>query len=178
MGLIAVFALNQELVAVRREIKDGMYTVSSYALATSAIQIPMIFIMALTLLVPAVYPVAKWEGSKVRTTARDAPGCLACTRMRSYRLCPSDKSQLPNGRAYFVAMHSFHHNPTLCAAHPARFPALKQDPAPAALLSSHPRPIFLRFNPCLHASAIPPALLLPFHHCIPHATRTSPLSAH
>jgi len=64
MGLIAVFALNQELVAVRREIKDGMYTVSSYALATSAIQIPMIFIMALTLLVPAVYPIAKWEGSK------------------------------------------------------------------------------------------------------------------
>jgi ABC-type multidrug transport system ATPase subunit len=61
--LIACFALSQELVAVRREIKDGMYSVGAYVVATSLLQLPLLFLLGLVVLVPAAYPIANfaWE---------------------------------------------------------------------------------------------------------------------
>ena len=46
LGVIAVFAFNQEFFAVRREVRNGMYSPFAYLLASTAIQLPMMLILA------------------------------------------------------------------------------------------------------------------------------------
>jgi hypothetical protein len=46
MGVVAVYALNEEYKSVAREIKNGMVTPFSYVLAKSVLQVPIMFIWA------------------------------------------------------------------------------------------------------------------------------------
>jgi len=50
--MIAVYGLNVEFTAVQKEIKDGMYSPNAYVLANLAIQLPMIFVLAVAALLP------------------------------------------------------------------------------------------------------------------------------
>jgi len=50
--IIAVYALNVEFVAVRKEIKDGMYTPNAYSLANVLLQLPAVFLLAAAALLP------------------------------------------------------------------------------------------------------------------------------
>ena len=40
MGAIAVFALNHEFLAIRREIKNGAYSPLSYIISNALFQVP------------------------------------------------------------------------------------------------------------------------------------------
>ena len=57
LSVVTVFALNQELVAVRREVKDGMYSVPAFVLATSILQAPLMLVLGFGCMVPAIYPI-------------------------------------------------------------------------------------------------------------------------
>jgi len=52
-SLLAVYALNLEFAHVRREVKNGMYSPMAYVLATSALQVPMVFAVCLCGLLPS-----------------------------------------------------------------------------------------------------------------------------
>ena len=57
LSICAVFALNNELVAVRREVKDGMYSVWAFVVATSILQVPLTLALGFGCIVPAIYPI-------------------------------------------------------------------------------------------------------------------------
>jgi len=50
--MVAVYALNVEFTAVRKEIKDGMYSPNAYALANLLLQLPAVFLLAAAALLP------------------------------------------------------------------------------------------------------------------------------
>ena len=50
MGVIAVFALNQEFVEIKREIKDGMYSPLAYIISNTFVQLPFMVLLALAAL--------------------------------------------------------------------------------------------------------------------------------
>ncbi|KAL1495243.1 hypothetical protein AB1Y20_017104 [Prymnesium parvum] len=62
--IVVCYALNFELKVVKREVKDGMYSPVTYWLVFTAIQIPMMFVLSLVNIIPALYPmiVEQWEG--------------------------------------------------------------------------------------------------------------------
>jgi ABC-type multidrug transport system ATPase subunit len=50
--IIAVYGLNVEVAAVRKEIKDGMYSPNAYVLANFLLQVPAVFLLAAAALLP------------------------------------------------------------------------------------------------------------------------------
>ena len=54
-GLVVVLAQNLELFAVRREVKDGMYSPATYALVITIIQLPWMAILSVCALLPGGY---------------------------------------------------------------------------------------------------------------------------
>ena len=75
-GLVAVFSLNQDLISVRREIKDGMYSASAYTLATTLLQVPLIYAIGLFVCFPAAYPIANWPWEKMHVAWIMLSTCL------------------------------------------------------------------------------------------------------
>jgi len=61
MGVAAVFVLNQELQAIRREVKEGMYSALAYIVAHTALQFIMMFVLAIFALGVPAYAVADFH---------------------------------------------------------------------------------------------------------------------
>ena len=53
MGVVAVYALNEEYKSVAREIKNGMVSPASYVMAKTVLSLPIMFIWAIFALLPA-----------------------------------------------------------------------------------------------------------------------------
>lgn len=62
LGVIAVFAFNQEFFAVRREVRNGMYSPFAYLLASTAIQLPMMLILAAGAISISAYGIGAFWG--------------------------------------------------------------------------------------------------------------------
>jgi hypothetical protein len=60
-SMAAALGQNMELVSVRREVKAGMYRVSSYLAAQHLIQLPFIFVLALSVIGVSGYGIANWD---------------------------------------------------------------------------------------------------------------------
>ena len=65
---------------VKREVKDGMYSPLAYVCSQLCLQLPMLALMSLLPLFPAIYPIANWE---VRRSARSL-ACAGQTTVPSY----------------------------------------------------------------------------------------------
>lgn len=61
MGVVAVFSMNQEFAAVKREVKDGAYSVMSYGLASTLVQIPIMFVLGVFALAVSAYGIGAWN---------------------------------------------------------------------------------------------------------------------
>jgi len=61
MGIIAVGALSLEFFAVKREIKDGIYSCWSYLLANAIVQIPFIFLLSLCSIGISLYAMLDYD---------------------------------------------------------------------------------------------------------------------
>jgi ABC-type multidrug transport system ATPase subunit len=66
MGIIAVYCYNQEFGSVRREVKDGMYSVFSYLVVNALLQVPFMVFLSLFALGAGAYGLADFrrEGFK------------------------------------------------------------------------------------------------------------------
>ena len=60
MGVIAVFAFNTEFRAISREYKNGMVRPLAYILASTVLQIPLMFVMAVCALGVSGYAIGSW----------------------------------------------------------------------------------------------------------------------
>ncbi len=49
MGVVAVFSYNDEFSTVLKEVKNGMYRMSSFLLASFVLQVPAMFVLAVCL---------------------------------------------------------------------------------------------------------------------------------
>jgi len=63
MGVVAVYGMNQDFAAVKREVKDGAYSLTSYFLANTLVQIPLMFILGVCALAVPAYGLAAFEFS-------------------------------------------------------------------------------------------------------------------
>ncbi|CAE7222215.1 Abcg8, partial [Symbiodinium necroappetens] len=61
MSLSTCLAQNMEFVAVKREVKSGMYRLSSYLIAQHLIQIPMLVVLSATALTISGYGMCGWN---------------------------------------------------------------------------------------------------------------------
>merc|ERR1711966_301262 len=62
LGVIAVFAFNMEYFAIKREIKDGMFSPAAYLCSNMLLQIPLMIILAVFVLCIGPYAVSKFYG--------------------------------------------------------------------------------------------------------------------
>lgn len=62
MGIIAVFAFNIEYHSIKAEVKNGMYRATSYLVAKSILEIPMIFILSIFAISCSAYGVSNYTG--------------------------------------------------------------------------------------------------------------------
>jgi len=62
-SMAATLGQNIELSSVRREVKSGMYRVSSYLAAQHLIQLPFIVVLALSVIGVSGYGIANWDPS-------------------------------------------------------------------------------------------------------------------
>jgi len=60
-SMAAALGQNMEFVATRREVKAGMYRISSYLAAQHLIQLPFIFFLSLTVIGVSGYGIANWN---------------------------------------------------------------------------------------------------------------------
>ena len=67
-GLAALYAFSSQFRSVRQEINEGMYSAAPYLIATTMIQLPMMFALSLADLVPAFF-LANWELSALGNAA-------------------------------------------------------------------------------------------------------------
>jgi ABC-type multidrug transport system ATPase subunit len=61
LGTVAVYSFNQELGAIRREIKDGMYSPWAYVVSNALLQPPFMVLLSLAALPVGAYGVARFE---------------------------------------------------------------------------------------------------------------------
>mmetsp|Transcript_48887 Transcript_48887/g.122168 ORF Transcript_48887/g.122168 Transcript_48887/m.122168 type:complete len:708 (+) Transcript_48887:404-2527(+) len=61
MGVIAVFALNQEFYEIKRELKNGFYHPLSYLVSNTVIQLPYMFLLALASFGVSGYGIANFD---------------------------------------------------------------------------------------------------------------------
>ena len=64
MGVIAVYAYNNEFNAIKREVKNGMISPVSYLLANSVLLIPVMFLLAASALSVAGYGIIDFNGER------------------------------------------------------------------------------------------------------------------
>lgn len=62
MSLVACLGQNLEFVCVQREVKSGMYKLSTYFLAQFLIQVPFLIILSLSAISLGGYGLANWNG--------------------------------------------------------------------------------------------------------------------
>ena len=63
LGVIAVYAYNEEFFAIRREVKNGMLSPVSYMIANLGIQVPLMFILCAFASISA-YGILDFNGDK------------------------------------------------------------------------------------------------------------------
>jgi len=63
LGVVSTFALNGEVQAVRREVRDGMYHPVAYVLAHTTLQMPMMILFAISAIGVPAYAIADFNGS-------------------------------------------------------------------------------------------------------------------
>jgi len=63
----AVYGLNQEFHAVRREVRAGMYGILPYIIAQTLVQIPFMFLLSVFCITASGYGVAGWNPEHWRT---------------------------------------------------------------------------------------------------------------
>ena len=61
LGMLPLVAQYYEAIVIKREIADGSYKISTYILATTAIQFPMMFVLALNNQWPS-FAMGNWPG--------------------------------------------------------------------------------------------------------------------
>ncbi|KAK3284935.1 hypothetical protein CYMTET_7438 [Cymbomonas tetramitiformis] len=62
MGIIAVFAFNIEFHSIKAEVKNGMYRATSYLVAKSILEVPMMFILSIFAISCSAYGVSNYNG--------------------------------------------------------------------------------------------------------------------
>eukprot|EP00965_Chrysotila_dentata_P153054 5058133-Pleurochrysis_carterae.AAC.1 len=65
LAVVLIYLVNTDYQVVKREIKDGMYKPLTYVLAQFVLQLPMLAILSMLALVPAIYPISDWEVSQL-----------------------------------------------------------------------------------------------------------------
>ncbi|EOD21868.1 hypothetical protein EMIHUDRAFT_117010 [Emiliania huxleyi CCMP1516] len=63
LGVVSTFALNGEVQAVRREVRDGMYHPVAYVLAHTSLQLPMMVFLAISAIGVPAYAIADFNAS-------------------------------------------------------------------------------------------------------------------
>ncbi|QDZ19957.1 ATP-binding cassette transporter [Chloropicon primus] len=61
LGVVAVIAYNMEFVSIKREVKQGQYSPSSYVFASSILQLPMMFVLGIAALTVGGYCVSLYH---------------------------------------------------------------------------------------------------------------------
>ena len=61
LGVVAVFSYNLEHISIKREVKQGMYKPSSYCIASTILQIPVMFILSIMALTVGGYCVSLYH---------------------------------------------------------------------------------------------------------------------
>lgn len=63
LGVAAVFGYNMEYFSIRKEVKDGMYSPGAYVLATTILQIPLMFVLAVGAIGVSAYGIANFNAA-------------------------------------------------------------------------------------------------------------------
>ena len=61
LGVVAVIAYNMDAVSIKREVKQGQYSPTSYCIANSILQLPMMFVLAIMALTIGGYCVSLYH---------------------------------------------------------------------------------------------------------------------
>ena len=62
LGIVLIYLVNQDFSIVKREVKDGLYSPLTFVLAQTCLSLPMLALMALCAVAPALYPIGNWRG--------------------------------------------------------------------------------------------------------------------
>eukprot|EP00961_Rhodomonas_salina_P263591 3562368-Rhodomonas_salina.1 len=62
LGVVAVYAFNAEFFAIKREVKDGMYSPIAYLTANTILQIPLMFILSVSAIGVGSYGISNFYG--------------------------------------------------------------------------------------------------------------------
>ena len=63
LGVVAVYAYNEEFFAIRREVKNGMLSPVSYMIANFGIQVPLMLVMSVCALSVSAYGIVDFNGA-------------------------------------------------------------------------------------------------------------------
>eukprot|EP00293_Proteomonas_sulcata_P015920 CAMPEP_0184298722 /NCGR_PEP_ID=MMETSP1049-20130417/9474_1 /TAXON_ID=77928 /ORGANISM="Proteomonas sulcata, Strain CCMP704" /LENGTH=616 /DNA_ID=CAMNT_0026608939 /DNA_START=77 /DNA_END=1927 /DNA_ORIENTATION=+ len=63
LGVIAVFVFNQEFIALKREIRDGMFSPFAYLFSNFVLQLPLMLIMGIAAIGISVYAISGFHGA-------------------------------------------------------------------------------------------------------------------
>jgi len=75
-SVIAVYVYNLEYFAVKKEIKDGMYSPAAYLLANAILQLPLIFVISFFALCVGTYGIANYDAGGMPTMVCIFAACL------------------------------------------------------------------------------------------------------
>ena len=67
LGVVVVYALREEFVVVRREVRDGMYPAAAYVAAHTLLQVPLMVALSLAVLGVPAYAIANFHAPKFAT---------------------------------------------------------------------------------------------------------------
>ena len=70
LGVVMIYLANTDYQIVKREVKDGMYHPLTYVIANSMLQLPMLSLLAVCMIFPALCARADVDTQSIQTLAR------------------------------------------------------------------------------------------------------------